>query len=208
MDADEEIRERQLLVVAQKMGTDSEVQVRSLIQSAGLASAEQRLPLLEVAFPALKRRPPDFITRVLDAVKALVEADGRIDVFEYLLARVITMYLWESHNPHRVRVSGNKTLAACRQEALQVLGVLAQHGSPDTKSRLLHFGRDDCTWIDRDKRFAARRGLGRHSGYGSAKARPAQIQRQGNAGECMVEVVLHDGRLVLRNSSYCALSAT
>jgi Zn-dependent protease with chaperone function len=125
MDADDEIRERQLLVVAKNMGADSEVQVRSLIQSAGLAVAEQRLPLLEVAFPALKRRPPDFVTKVLETVKALVEADGRIDVFEYLLARVISTYLWESHNPGRVRVSGNKSLAACRREALQVFGVLA-----------------------------------------------------------------------------------
>jgi hypothetical protein len=92
LDANIEIRERQLLLVARKMGPDSELQVRSLFQSAGLAPPEQRLPLLEVAFPALKRRPPDFVTRVLDTVKALVEADGRIDVFEYLLARVITMH--------------------------------------------------------------------------------------------------------------------
>jgi Zn-dependent protease with chaperone function len=134
MDADAEIRERQLLVVARKMGADSELQVRSLIQSAGLALPEQRLPLLEVAFPALKRRPPDFVTRVLDTVKALVEADGRVDVFEYLLARVITMHLWESHNPNQVRIAGKKTLKSLEQEARQVLGILAQHGHPDQAS--------------------------------------------------------------------------
>jgi hypothetical protein len=134
MDADAEIRERQLLVVARKMGADSEQQVRSLIQSAGLATPEQRLPLLEVAFPALKRRPPDFVARVLDAVKALVETDGRVDVFEYLLARVIRMHLWDSHNPSQVKVSGSKTLKNLQQEAVQVLAVLARHGSPDLDS--------------------------------------------------------------------------
>ena len=134
MDADAEIREQQLLVVARKMGADSELQVRSLIQSAGVAPPEQRLPLLEVAFPALKRRPPDFVTRVLDTVKSLVEADGRVDVFEYLLARVIRMYLWESHNPNQVKTSGRKTLKAMEQEALQVLAVLAQHGHSGEES--------------------------------------------------------------------------
>jgi Zn-dependent protease with chaperone function len=134
LDANIEIRERQLLLVARKMGPDSELQVRSLIQSAGLALPEQRLPLLEVAFPALKRRPPDFVTRVLDTVKALVEADGRIDVFEYLLARVITMHLWESQNPNQVKIAGNKTLKPLEQEARRVLHVLAQHGNPDQAS--------------------------------------------------------------------------
>jgi len=197
MDADEEIRERQLRVVAQKMGTDSEVQVRSLIQSAGLASAEQRLPLLEVAFPALKRRPPDFITRVLDAVKALVEADGRIDVFEYLLARVITMYLWESHNPHRVRVSGNKKLAACRQEALQVLGVLAQHGNPDSEEAGSAF-RAGTTALG----LTATSGLPPKGDWAGIldTALPKLDRLNSSAKEtlvsALVEVVLYDGRLI------------
>lgn len=131
LDADEEIREQQLLMVAQRMGADSEHQVRALLEAGGPATAEQRLPLLEVAFPALKRRPPDFVTRVLDTVKALVDADGRVDVFEYLLARVISMQLWESYNPDKVRVAGNKTLKSCRAEALQVMAVLARHGHDD-----------------------------------------------------------------------------
>lgn len=128
LDPDEQVREQQLLAVAQKMGADSESQVRALIKAGGLASAEQRLPLLEVAFPALKRRPPDFVSQVLDTVKTMIDADGRIDVFEYLLARVISMHLWDSQNPHRVRTAGNKTLAACRSEVLGVLAVLAHHG--------------------------------------------------------------------------------
>lgn len=134
LDQDTEIRERQLLVIATKMGADSEIQVRSLVQSAGLAVPEQRLPLLEIAFPALKRRPPDFVSQVLETVKALVEEDGRVDVFEYLLARVITKHLWESHNPGRVKVAGNKSLQALQQEVIQVLSILAQHGHADDEA--------------------------------------------------------------------------
>ncbi len=129
LDSNPEIREQQMLAVARIMGGDSEAQVRTLLKAGGLPSPEQHLPLLEIAFPALKRRPPDFVTRVLETVKAMIDADGRVDVFEYLLSRVISMHLWESHNPHRVRVAGNKALSDCRTEALALLAVLARHGS-------------------------------------------------------------------------------
>jgi len=134
LDGAETLREQQLLIIAQRMGSDSESQVRALLQAAGLPAAEQRLPLLEIAFPALKRRPPEFVKRVLDTVKAVTRADGRIDVFEYLLARVISQYLWESYNPDRVRLAGNRNLSDCREDALGVMAVLARHGQEDTES--------------------------------------------------------------------------
>ena len=131
LDADEDMRERQLLLIGQRMGNDSETQVRALLQAGGLPRAEQRLPLLDVAFPALKRRPPDFVTQVLDTVKALIDTDGRVEVFEYLLARVISQYLWESQSPSEVRASGGKALAEYREDGLAVMAVLARHGHED-----------------------------------------------------------------------------
>ena len=126
--------EKQAEAVAEKMGGESEAQVRALIKAGGLPAPEQQLPLLEIAFPALKRRPPDFVTRVLDTGSAMINADGRIDVFEYLLARVISMHLWESQNPHRVRSSGSKTISSCLASALDLLAILARHGSTDPKA--------------------------------------------------------------------------
>jgi Zn-dependent protease with chaperone function len=128
LDGDPEIREGQLLIIAERMGAESEAQVRGLMRAAGLPEPQQRLPLLELAFTALKRRPPDFMAQMLDTVKALAEADGRMDVFEFLLARVIAQQLWESHNPDRVRMAGSKALDACRDESLRLLAVLARHG--------------------------------------------------------------------------------
>lgn len=66
---------------------------------------------------------------MLDTAKAMIDADGRVDIFEFLLARVITMHLWESQNPHRVRISGSKAIADCKNEVLALLAVLARHGS-------------------------------------------------------------------------------
>jgi len=139
LDRDEILREQQLLIIAERMGADSEAQVRALLQASGLPAASQRLPLLEIAFPALKRRPPDFVTRVLDTVKAVIRADGRVDVFEFLLARVISQHLWESYNPDRVRLAGSKNLSACREEAMRVMAILAGHGQDDEEAALSAF---------------------------------------------------------------------
>jgi hypothetical protein len=135
LDGNSQVMEQQLLIIAQRMGTDSESQVRALLDAGSLPRPEQRLPLLEMAFPALKRRPPDYVAKVLATVNALIEADGRIDVFEYLLARVIKQHLWESHNPHAVKVAGRKSLKSCKREVLQVMTILAVHG---------HAGKDEA----------------------------------------------------------------
>jgi Zn-dependent protease with chaperone function len=131
LDEDEDVRERQLLTISRMLGSASEERVRALLSAGGAPAARNRLPLMELAFPAIKRRPAEFIQGMLEAASALIEADRRIDVFEYLLARVLRMHLWQAHNPHVVRPSGRVSLKRSRGEALQVLAVLARHGHAD-----------------------------------------------------------------------------
>jgi len=128
MDQDVEIREQQLLMVAQNMGNDSEARVRGLLQAAPELAREQRLPLLEMSIPELKRRPPDHVRKVLKTVSELSEADGQTDVFEYMMAKVIAQHLWESVNPQSVKLSGKTSLPQVVSKAQNVIAVLALHG--------------------------------------------------------------------------------
>jgi Zn-dependent protease with chaperone function len=132
LDRDSETREQQLLIVAQNMGGDSEARVRGLLMAAPELAREQRLPLLEISIPELKRRPPDHVSNVLATVRALSDADGQTDVFEYLMAKIIAQHLWESMNPQRVRLSGKKHLGQVIDKALDVIAVLAKHGHENT----------------------------------------------------------------------------
>ncbi len=197
LDDDPAIREEQLLSISRIMGSDSESQVRALLSASGPVRAEHRLPLVEMAFPALKRRPQDFIADVLKTVEALSKADEHIDVFEYLLARVIARDLWESSNPHAARSTGNRKLSALRSEALTVMAVLARHGHQDADTARAAFE-------------AGVSALGNGSGamdesrpgdWASAldevlpkldQLRPKDKQR---LVEALIAVVLHDGRL-------------
>jgi len=131
MDRDSEIRQQQLLLIAQQMGSDSEARVRGLLKAEPNLAREQRLPLLEIAIPELKRRPPDHVSRVLSTAKALSEVDGETDMFEYLMAEIITQHLWESVNPQNVRMAGKKSLAQVMGEAQRVIALLAAHGQQD-----------------------------------------------------------------------------
>jgi len=128
MDKDAKVREQQLLAVIRRMGSDSESRLRGLLSAVPDLAPEQRLPLLEIAFPELKRRPPDYVHDVLSTIKDLSEADGHIDVFEYLLAKTIAQHVWESMNPQKVRMSGKKSLQQVLDKATDVIAVLAQHG--------------------------------------------------------------------------------
>ena len=134
LDQDDDIREQQLLFVAQNMGNDSEARVRGLWSAEPDLAREQRLPLLEISIPELKRRPPDHVSKVLTTVTALTKADGQTDVFEYLMAKIIGQHLWESVNPQRVRLSGKKSLSQVIDKALGVIAVLARHGNEDAAS--------------------------------------------------------------------------
>jgi Zn-dependent protease with chaperone function len=194
---DSDVTEQQLLLIAQKMGPDSEVQVRALLEAGGLAQPEQRLPLLEIAFPALKRRPPDFVARVLETVTGLIEADGQVDVFEYLLARVIQQHLWESQNPHGVKLAGRKSLPNHVSEALEVMAVLALHGNSEEKSArsafragLASLGLDENTPMPEPKNWILTMDRGLQKLDQLKSAEKEKLVR------ALIEVVLHDGKLV------------
>jgi Zn-dependent protease with chaperone function len=131
LDKDDSIRDRQLLAIARKLGAESETQVRYLLQSAMPIQPQQRLPLLEIAFPALKRRPVAFIHRMLEVVNEIVHMDGKIEVFEFLLAKVISLHLTEAINPAQSTTGGSDTLQNHTQAVRDVIAILADHGQKE-----------------------------------------------------------------------------
>lgn len=128
LDEDDELRENQLLAIVEEMGDISEQKLQHLMTSHGLVHPDQRLPLLEICFPTLKRRPLGDIEKILKTIDRLAAADSKIDSFEYLLSRLIKKYMHESYVPNRTRLHGNKKLSSCVSELTQVVSVIASHG--------------------------------------------------------------------------------
>jgi len=130
---DADSREKQLLMVAQSRGSESESQVHDLIGIQPQIAPTLRLPLLEMAFPALRRHPEDELVQLMRLVEDLIEADGETEMFEYVLARLLNREIEQILNPSRKPPGGNKPLAALADQVSDLVGVLALHGNPDDR---------------------------------------------------------------------------
>jgi len=127
LDDEPGVRERQMLIVAKRLGSDSEQQLRTLVNALPNISPEQRLPLAEMTFPALKRRPRDELMRLLDTIRALVTADGKVSIYEYALARMLEVMINDAIAPGAKR-SGRKSLKSRTRQANELLMVVAHLG--------------------------------------------------------------------------------
>lgn len=134
IDQDRELRERQLLMVAQRLGAGTERQVNLLLDATEGLAPELRIPLLEIAFPTLRRLPQSEIEGLMDLIEDLIHADGRVDVFEYLLARLLAALLRDSMSPSVARIEGRARLGDHSAEARDVLLIFALHGNPDQRA--------------------------------------------------------------------------
>ncbi len=119
-----------MMAVLRHMGDISEAKLSHLVDANSPITPEQRLPLLEICFPALKRRPVSEIEKILAMIKYLVTFERTIDSFEYLLSRMVAQHLREANNPSASVLHGRKKLDDHAQDLSTVISIVASHGQP------------------------------------------------------------------------------
>ncbi|TLX23170.1 M48 family metallopeptidase [Thermomonas fusca] len=98
-----------------------------------------RLPLAALAFPVLRLRPRPQLEQFLDAVQAVIDADGEVSLFEYCLARLLNVQVRESLDPGRYARFGRRKPGTVRNEFATLLAVVAQAGHADpARARLAY----------------------------------------------------------------------
>jgi len=132
LDKNPDIRERQMLLVSRRLGADSEQQLRTLQKALPEISPEQRLPLAEMTFPALKRRPAEDLMRLLDTIRALITADGKVDVHEYALAKMLEVMINDALSPATANTSGRKSIKSLSPDVDALLMVVASLGQANS----------------------------------------------------------------------------
>jgi Zn-dependent protease with chaperone function len=127
---DEAVRERQLALVAAAEGGESLTTLKQL--DAGLRGLEpgHRLPLLQLALPALKALPPTALGTFAATLDALVMADGKVTTFEFALQRLVLRALAVSRAPSAA-VTQIYSFQAVVPEISVVLAALAHAASSD-----------------------------------------------------------------------------
>ncbi|MCC6593581.1 MAG: M48 family metalloprotease, partial [Xanthomonadales bacterium] len=117
----------QLAEIAHRLGSVRARGSEELLPAARALHPALRLPLVQLALPALKRRPPGETRLLIDCIEALIRRDGRVDVFEFVLATLLRQQLDEALQPGAAK-PGSTKLPAVRAHALVLLATLARHG--------------------------------------------------------------------------------
>lgn len=132
--SDPDIRRRQLEQVASSLGPESEQQVHNLLDAAADLNPEQRLPLLEMAFPAIRHRPVPEVDQLLALVDELVRANGKVDAFEYALARLLRKQVEDSRYPERSAPGGKRRLRQVTPQVNDLMRIIAHHGHAEEQA--------------------------------------------------------------------------
>jgi Zn-dependent protease with chaperone function len=123
---DLELRQRQLALVAQRLGAEDCEAVRAYSGSARALPALQRLPAVLQVFAALRALPPSERLSLSALLHDMLTCDGKLSVFEYSLEKLALRALGPQgmSPPH-----GALGIEDCAVPLGVVFTVLARHGA-------------------------------------------------------------------------------
>jgi hypothetical protein len=105
-------------------------QTKQLLRDVERVDPRARLPLIDMALPALRQLSRRQYVAFKAHVQDLVEADQRIDLFEWTLHRVLLAHLSPHFERTAARTRRHVSLDRLSDECGLVLSVLARLGSP------------------------------------------------------------------------------
>ena len=129
LDDDSAIRAKQRQLVATHAGADALRTLDELDSSLRALRSEHRLPLLQLALPALRQLPPAALEPFLDTLDELVHADGKVSAFEFALQKLLTRTLALGRDPSSAGVVQFYSFNAVLAEISVVLSALAHASS-------------------------------------------------------------------------------
>jgi Zn-dependent protease with chaperone function len=131
LSSEAELQPAQRRIVADAFGDDVQRAVQAQTSALAALAPIARLPLVSLAFPALRQLPDGRQQTLLRALDDLVKVDGRVDLNEYCLARLLRIQLSEARAPRCAPVDGMKKLPAARDSVILVCTVVAAAGGSD-----------------------------------------------------------------------------
>lgn len=139
LDRSGKVTDRQFTLVQEQLGAQRAQLVHRYYDELAATGAEYRLPLLEIAFPALKLRPATELSYLESLTTRLIEIDGEIELFEFCFYRIMISNLSRAINPtgkHPARRSNRKQLQSA---AIDLLRILADYGHDTDADRSAAF---------------------------------------------------------------------
>ncbi|HEY5649059.1 MAG TPA: M48 family metalloprotease, partial [Nitrospiria bacterium] len=140
LDADDDIRARQIQAIKER---EAELIIRETEKLWGFRGAlppRARLPLVDLAMPALRSLRRHEYDNFKWCVKKLVMTDGALSFFEYVLSHLVIRRLDDRFSKPRRKAVQIYRVRGAETECSVVLTFLARFGSRDEKSAAGAFG--------------------------------------------------------------------
>jgi hypothetical protein len=134
LSAHPEVMAKQVQAVAQAFDDALADAVRGLASQMADLHPMLRLPLAQLAFPALKRRPRPEVDAFVKTLDAMIHADGRVDVDEYCLAKLVQAQVVAALDPSASFRPGTLKLAEAQDELRDLAALVAHFGNDDSDS--------------------------------------------------------------------------
>jgi hypothetical protein len=142
LDPNREVRASQLVELAAHTSDPPLLrEVHAVLSAVDACAPETRLPLLDLAVPALRRMSAAQWRAFRDLVGRLVEADSRLDVFELALRRVLIRHVDPAFAGARPAVTRYYSLKRRARECSVLLSALAWRGGGEQRRAADSFAR-------------------------------------------------------------------
>ena len=128
LDRNDDIRERQLKHLAASFDPEAVSSITQLYNEVQALGPQFKLPLMDLAFPVLKQRPREQVDVLLQRIKTMINADERVDSFEYLLSRTLLTHLQDAEHPQRATTRRGVKLVNSLEELHSLFSVVAHLG--------------------------------------------------------------------------------
>jgi Zn-dependent protease with chaperone function len=129
IDTEATMRGRQLGLLEERFDANVRKGVEEVLAQTDTLHPMQRLPLAQLAFPALRRQPRPQLQTFLIALNELIQADGEVRLEEYCLVKLVTVQVMDALDPSRARPIGSSKLVRCASELADVLAIIAEYGA-------------------------------------------------------------------------------
>jgi len=123
------VRDRQLAIVGGAVSPAARTALNALLPEVRALAASRRVPVLELAIPALKELPEAELRAFVETVRKLVEADEEVDLFEYALQSVLRSRIRGWLEPEAGARVEHTSLTPLRTECRLLLSTLAYLGA-------------------------------------------------------------------------------
>jgi len=131
LSTDSAMRTKQLELLAQNTSAAVRQETERLLPQVDPVATNAKLPLVDLALPGLRQLSPAQYAQFSRAIHVLIEADGEIDLFEYVLQKIVLRHLDTQFNGARKAVVQYYALAPLAQDCAVLLSALAHVGSDD-----------------------------------------------------------------------------